>query len=175
MTEPSIFRQMIEPSILLCFWTLVLAIILVFKRPKGLKTHFWRFVLVYGLSLFGAISMGALSLVISNLSLPKSDMAYSSTILGVLHDPFARNGMYFFTIPIGVALSPFYFICTLEKNLFRCAVLIHSVPALAVAAMSIIHPFFAMIGSLPVVIGCLGFCSSTKLPFFSPRRDSLVM
>jgi hypothetical protein len=171
MIEPSIFRQMIEPCVFLCFWMLVLAVIFVFKRPKGFKTHFWRFVLVFGLSLFGAISSGVLSLFIQGLFLPKTDWAYGWGIWKTLHDPFVRNGMFLVTIPIGVALSPFYFICTLEKNLFRCALLIHSVVAIAIALVSIVRPFCAMIFSLPVVMGSMAFCSGTRLQFFSQRRD----
>jgi hypothetical protein len=152
MIEPATGMQVFSSCILFCFWTLILAVILAFKRPAGFKTHFWRFVLVFGLSLFGAISMGMLSLVISNGFLPRTDLAYRLGTLGVFHDPFQVSGMFFFSIPVGVFISPLYFVCTREKNLLRSAIFIHTLAAITVAVMSVLGPFFAGFASPPFVM-----------------------
>ncbi|HBD07578.1 MAG TPA: hypothetical protein DCZ69_04905 [Syntrophobacteraceae bacterium] len=159
--------KMIEPEILLGFWLLVLAGILVLKPPRGLKKCPLRFVLVLGLALFGSISSGVFSLYIQGLFLPKTDLAYGLSIWKTLEDPFVRNGVFFFCIPIGVALSPLYFKCTLERNLIRCAIFIHLATAIAVAAFSMINSLVAMVCSLPVVVLALWFCSWTQVQFFA--------
>jgi len=126
-----------------------------------LRKNRTRFLTVLIVSLILSMSSGIISVVISTLLLPLNDGAHG---LGfrILIDPFILMPVLLVTIPIGVILAPYYFVCTMNVKLVRCAIAIQTLALVVVALTSFATPFAAMVVSIPTVVVSLYYCGKCK-------------
>jgi hypothetical protein len=164
---------------LLTFWALLMPAILEFLvctllllaylllRPNAkVRNNIGRFLLLWALSILGSVSCGFESVIVSAYFLPLSDGAYGLGVR-ILEDPFVLEGVLLGSLPIGFALSPYYFNSVHGKNLSRSVPFVQCVAMVVVGLISVLHPFLAMLGGTLAVILCLEYLRTRKSGFFS--------
>ena len=152
---------LIIPAIELVICLILLLWWLINNDFVDLKNNKVRFITVLVVSLALSISSGCVSEAMFTLFLPLNDKAHD---LGfrILTDPFILIPVLLVTIPIGVILSPYYFVCTMNVRLLRCAIAIQTLALVVVSITSFATPFAAMVVSIPTVVVSLYYCSKSK-------------
>ena len=126
-------------------------------------------VLVLALSVMSAFACAVSFVVMQQLSLPRTDLAYGQPLSKTFSDPFVVMIGGTAASVAALVIWPVALVCLWRRDLARCGVFALGLTVLFIIGASLVAPRVALVGSLVVAVAALVFCRLTHFHFFQPH------
>ena len=120
---------------------------------------YWFFLLV---SMFGAFLTAAVFIIVLQLSLPPTDLAYHEGISKTFRDPFVLNIASFVAFWSGLLASPLLFFCLRRRKQSVALPVIFISVLIAVAIFTPVSPLLGFISAIVALIGSCIVCTQIR-------------
>jgi len=130
---------------------------------------YWLFLLV---SMLGAFATALIYVVVIQLSLPPTDLAYHQGISKALADPFVRNIALFVAFWCGLIASPLLFFCLRRRKLSVALPVIFVSVFAAVAISTPISPLVGLICAVLALIVSCTVCAQIRFTSLESSHDA---
>jgi hypothetical protein len=118
--------------------------------------------LILALCLTSGLVCAFVFVIIEQLTLPPTDLAYGMELSSTFTSPFLLGATVFWGIQAGLFAFPFALSCLRDRNLFACYLF---VTATVLAEICIVTPVLGplgFLGAFPTVVWALFYCKSSN-------------
>lgn len=125
--------------------------------------------LVLALSVLSAYVCIVAFVATQQLTLPRTDPAYSQSLGTMLSHPYFLTVAGTVAAAVGLVAFPIALFCLWRRDLLRCGFFVVGLTILFIVGATILAPRVALRGALVVALAALLFCRFSHLEFFQPR------
>jgi hypothetical protein len=136
---------------------------------KKSSHSYWLFLLV---SMFGAFLTAAVFVIVIQLSLPPTDLAYHQGISKTFSDPFVRDIASFVAFWCGLLASPLLFFCLRQRKLAVALPIIFGSVLVAVSISTPISPLLGLFCAVAALVGSCIICTQIQVTSLESSHDA---